>query len=201
MALSEISKIFRQDIEFIAGADKVSALPKLFLPEIAFIGKSNVGKSSLINSICNRKDLARTSHTPGRTQQLNFFSVANKFTIVDLPGYGFAKVPKIVKERWHLLIDYYLKNRSNLKMVNILIDARHGIKEPDIEMIKKVQSYGQKIQIVYTKLDKIKHTNELADEIQENLTSFGISCKVIYTSSKNRDGAKELQYSLVNCFK
>ena len=107
-------KIFRQEAKFIAGAAEIKQLPKISLPQVAFIGKSNVGKSSLINTICRRKNLAKVSHTPGRTQQINFFSIADKLVLVDLPGYGFAKVSAEAKERWENLILYYLRNSPDL---------------------------------------------------------------------------------------
>ena len=111
-------KIFKQEAKFIAGVARIDQFPKLFLPQVAFFGKSNVGKSSLINAICRRKALARVSHTPGRTQQINFFSIDNKLLITDLPGYGFAKAPKSERANWHKLISYYLENDTNLQLVN-----------------------------------------------------------------------------------
>src|SRR5690606_14140488 len=114
------AKIFRQEVRFIAGATKPNQLPKISLPQVAFVGKSNVGKSSLITTICQRKKLARVSHTPGRTRQINFFLIAEKLVIADLPGYGFAKVPAKEKQNWEKLILYYLQNSPNLKLVNML---------------------------------------------------------------------------------
>ena len=125
-------KIFSQDIKFIRAVDNIKQqYPKSHLPQIAFIGKSNVGKSSLINKLCNRRNLARTSNTPGRTRQINFFQIADKFLITDLPGYGFARVSQEYRKNWNKLIPNYLENNENLKLINILIDARHGIKEND----------------------------------------------------------------------
>ena len=201
MSAEGLSKLFRSEIKFIAGAAKVSQLPKIFLPEIAFIGKSNVGKSSLINTICNHRGLAKVSHTPGRTQQINFFSVLDKFVIVDLPGYGFAKVPLSVKERWEQLIIYYLQNRSNLKLVNLLIDARRGIKDNDREIAQQLISCNINIQIIFTKVDKVKLRDEIIIECEKFLASLGHSCNVICTSSRSKEGAKELQYSMAKCIK
>ena len=199
MATNKSAKLFQQEVKFIAGARTISQIPKLFLPEIVFGGKSNVGKSSLINSVCNRRSLARVSHTPGRTQQINFFSVGDKFILVDLPGYGFAKVPPAVKQEWEKLITHYLENSNNIKLVNLLVDARRGIKEHDIEVAKMLLSYNRPFQLVFTKVDKVKAKQDLLGLNKIFLESFGYSCNVINTSSKSREGAKELQLSFIKC--
>lgn len=196
MSTSYITKLFRQEAEFIAGAAKTWQIPHSSLPEIAFIGKSNVGKSSLINAICNRKSLAKVSHTPGRTQQINFFSLANKLILVDLPGYGFAKVPKNTKEQWERLIVFYLQNRTNLRLVNLLIDARRGIKEHDTEVAKLLLSYNKNFQIIFTKMDKINSRDELANSSKSFLESLSCSCNIVFTSARSKEGARELQLSL-----
>jgi GTP-binding protein len=199
MTASKSTKLFHQEVKFIAGAKNISQIPRLFLPEIAFMGKSNVGKSSLINSVCNRRSLARVSHTPGRTQQINFFSVADKFILVDLPGYGFAKVPHSVKQEWERLIMHYLENSNGLKLVNLLVDSRRGIKEHDIEVAKLLISYNRPFQLVFTKVDKVNFKEDLLHMNKIFLESFGYSCNVINTSSKSREGAKELQLSFAKC--
>ena len=201
MSAEGFSKLFRSEIKFIAGAAKINQLPKPSLPEIAFIGKSNVGKSSLINAICNNRSLAKVSHTPGRTQQINFFSVAGKFILADLPGYGFAKVPLSVKEQWEKLILYYLQNRSSLKLVNLLVDARRGLKDNDREIAQLLLSCNINLQIIFTKVDKIKLKDEIIIESENFLASLGHSCNVICTSSRSKEGAKELQYSMAKCIK
>lgn len=201
MSGESLIKLFRSEVKFIAGAARISQLPKLYLPEVAFIGKSNVGKSSLINSICNRNNLSRVSHTPGRTQQINFFSLGEKLTIVDFPGYGFAKVPLSLRQSWHKLILYYFQTRENLKLTNVLIDARRGVKDHDKEIIELLISYNVNFQIVFTKVDKINTDSEITNEINIFLASLGHSCNVIYTSSRSKLGAKELQYSLARCIK
>ena len=190
-------KIFRQEAKFIAGVARSDQFPKLFLPQIAFFGKSNVGKSSLINAVCKRKALARVSHTPGRTQQINFFNLADKMLIADLPGYGFAKVPKIQKANWEKLILYYLSNSENLQMVNLLIDARRGIKENDLTVMELLKSSGKTFQIVFTKADKVKNSDILITETAKSLETYGHSCNILITSSKNGFGSKELQFSMV----
>lgn len=197
-----VAKIFRQEVRFIAGATKPNQLPKISLPQVAFVGKSNVGKSSLINTICRRKNLARVSHTPGRTRQINFFLIAEKLVIVDLPGYGFAKVPAKEKQNWEKLILYYLQNSPNLKLVNMLIDARRGIKENDLKVIQLLHSYDKQIQLVFTKADKVKLKEGFEEEVKNYLASLGyLLCNIVLSSSKNGVGAKELQLSLAQYVK
>lgn len=201
MSHEGVTKLFRQEVKFIAGAAKISQVPKLGLPEVAFFGKSNVGKSSLINAICNHSGLARVSHTPGRTRQINFFSVNNKLIIVDLPGYGFAEVPLYVKRQWEILITHYLRDSVNLKLVNLLIDSRRGIKPPDVEIAKLLLSCNKDFQIVFTKSDKIAQRENLSITAKNLLATLGYSCNVIYTSSRSKEGARELQVSLAKCIK
>lgn len=191
------TKIFKQEAKFVAGVARIKNFPKLHLPQIAFFGKSNVGKSSLINTICKRKNLARTSHTPGRTQQINFFSIADKFLIADLPGYGFAKVPESQKIEWEKLIVHYLESENNLRLVNLLIDARRGLKDNDIAMIDLLKFYNKNFQIILTKADKEKINDEFLNSIKNQLEAIGALCNIIVTSSKNGAGAKELQISIV----
>lgn len=190
-------KIFRQEVKFVAGVARIGQFPKLHLPQIAFIGKSNVGKSSLINSVCRRKNLARVSHTPGRTQQINFFSIADKFLLVDLPGYGFAKVSKTQKENWDRLMTYYLETSQSLKLVNLLIDSRRGIKENDIDIMNMLRDFGKHFQIVLTKADKEKINAVYLADIKSFLAALGYSdCNILPTSSKSGTGIKELQNSM-----
>jgi GTP-binding protein len=190
------SKIFRHEAKFIAGAAEIWQLPKLFLPQIAFIGKSNVGKSSLINAVCRRKALAKVSNTPGRTRQINFFSIAEKLILVDLPGYGFAQVSASARASWEKLITHYLKNTGHLQLVNLLIDARRGIKENDLAVMGMLREFGRHFQIIFTKVDKIKITDQFIEDNKNYLATSGYSCRVIYTSSKSGEGAKEFQLSL-----
>ena len=196
MSTNNISKLFRKETKFISGAAKASQIPNYNLPEIAFVGKSNVGKSSLINTICNHGGLARVSRDPGRTQQINFFSVADKIILADLPGYGYAKVPIYMKQEWELLITNYLQNSINLKLVNLLIDARRGIKAHDAKIAQLLLSYNREFQIIFTKIDKVNSDKELINECKNFLASLSYSCNVICTSSRSNYGAKELQVSL-----
>ena len=191
-------KIFRQEAKFVAGVARIDQFPKLHLPQVAFIGKSNVGKSSLINSICRRKNLARVSHTPGRTQQINFFSIANKLLLADLPGYGFAKVSKAQKADWERLMTYYLETSNHLRLVNLLIDSRRGIKDNDIDIMNMLHDFGKHFQIVLTKSDKEKVNEVYIADIKNRLAALGFDdCHVVATSSKNGIGMKELQYSML----
>lgn len=196
--IAEGIKVFRQEVKFIAGVARIDQFPKLYLPQVALIGKSNVGKSSLINSICRRKNLARVSHTPGRTQQINFFSIANKLLLADLPGYGFAKVSKVQKIDWERLMTYYLEVSEHLGLVNLLIDSRRGIKDNDIEVINMLHDFGKNFQIVLTKSDKEKVNDAYLADINSRLTALGYNdCNIVVTSSKSGIGMKELQQSIV----
>lgn len=199
--MDQVTKLFRQEAKFIAGVANINQFPKSFLPEIAFVGKSNVGKSSLINIICNNGGLAKVSSSPGRTRQINFFTLAEKIILVDLPGYGFARVPVYVKQQWQSLISHYLQYSVNLKLVNLLIDARRGIKQNDQDIIKLLISCNRDFQIIVTKVDKVTSYENLAGNIQNFLASLAYSCNVIYTSSRSKEGAKELQFSLAKCLK
>lgn len=163
--MSNFSDIFHRPCVFLAGAQHFSHLPPCSLPEVAFIGRSNVGKSSLINGLIYRKTLARVSHTPGRTTQINFFCLDKHFYLVDLPGYGYAEVSKKVKAEWQDLIEFYLKERLTLKRVYILIDSRRGIGDKDKLMMKFLDVYAISYQIVLTKIDQLKESAK--QEVQE----------------------------------
>ena len=143
--------------DFVLGVAGLKQLPDYDRPEIAFAGRSNVGKSSLVNALTGRKSLAKTSNTPGRTQQLNFFNLGQgAMYLVDLPGYGYAKVSKSLVAEWTKLMRKYLRGRPNLRCVFILVDSRHGIKESDIELMKMLDETAVSYRIILTKTDKIK---------------------------------------------
>ena len=141
--------------EFITSAVKRSDYPEELLPEVAFAGRSNVGKSSLINTLVNRKHLVRTSSSPGRTQTLNFFRINNQVNFVDLPGYGFAKVPLKVKAQWKTMVENYLKNRKTLQLVIILVDIRRTPSSDDASLMRWLENFGIPFLIVLTKTDKL----------------------------------------------
>lgn len=187
-------KIFRKEIKFVAGAAKIGMLPKFHHSQIAFVGKSNVGKSSLINALCNRKDLARVSKTPGRTQQINFFNLSDHFILVDLPGYGYAKVSASEQKHWGKLITHYLFNSDKLKLINLLIDSRRGIKQHDIDVMDMVTENGVNLQIICTKSDEIKNQEELKLEIKQFIKDrYKLDIEPIFTSIKKKEGLGELQ--------
>jgi GTP-binding protein len=157
-------RLFAGSCDFVAGAATDDALPADSLPEIAFAGRSNVGKSSLINALTGRTTLARVSHTPGRTQQLNFFDLGHRLMLVDLPGYGFAQASKKDVASWTGLTRRYLAGRASLRRIQLLIDGRHGIKEPDRPIMTMLDEAAVSYQVVLTKTDKVA-PGELAERI------------------------------------
>jgi GTP-binding protein len=151
-------KLFSGPIEFLKSAPELQFLPDPTVPEIAFAGRSNVGKSSLLNALTNRNGLARTSNTPGRTQELNFFDVGDplQLRLVDMPGYGFAEAPKDLVRRWRYLMNDYLRGRAALKRALVLVDSRHGLKQVDREMMTMLDDAAVGYHLVLTKGDKVK---------------------------------------------
>mgnify|MGYP000010514103 FL=1 len=167
-------KLFSQPVKFIAASNSMQSLPEESVPEVAFAGRSNVGKSSLINSITGRKFIARTSQNPGRTQQLNFFEIGNEnFRLVDFPGFGYAKASKTSIQSWNRLIKSYIKYRSTLKRVLLLIDSRRGITAADKEAMDAFNKLAVSYQIILTKVDKIK-----AKELQFTIEKVKDECNV-----------------------
>lgn len=156
---------------FLAGAADPSRIPKSAFPEIAFAGRSNVGKSSLLNRLVGQHKLARVSKTPGRTQQINFFVVDDRLTFVDLPGYGFARVPLHVKEEWKALVEHYLTHRPNLRAVVVIVDVRRGVMTDDAQLIDFLGAHALPLIVVATKADKLgyndraRHVRFLAEQL------------------------------------
>jgi GTP-binding protein len=148
--------LFAQECGFVAGTETLERLPPPELPEIAFAGRSNVGKSSLLNALTGRKHLARVSNTPGRTQQINFFDLGGRLMLVDLPGHGYAKVSKSKVKGWTRLVDQYLRGRPNLQRVLLLLDAKVGIKDADETLMDLMDESGLSYQAVMTKADNLK---------------------------------------------
>ena len=149
-------KLFAGPCEFVSGAASVESLPPATRPEVAFAGRSNVGKSSLVNALTGRRTLARVSAKPGHTRQVNFFDLAERLLLVDLPGYGFAQVSRSMKETWQDLASAYLRGRPTLKRVCLLIDSRHGVKESDRETMRNLDSAAVSYQLILTKVDQLK---------------------------------------------
>ncbi len=194
--------LFKIPCTFVAGAQTIERIPQYPFPEIAFWGRSNVGKSSLLNSLIG-SHIARTSNTPGRTQQLNFFNLADKLILVDMPGYGFANVPLKIKYLWEELIAAYLHERDQLKCLYLLIDARHGFKANDIEIMNYLDKMGCIYQVVVTKADKISLAAhpKLKEAMEEVLqTHAAARPTVILTSAERKHGMYELQQSVAKIF-
>ena len=184
-------KRFQRKTEFVLGVAKLEQLPSDCLPEVAFAGRSNVGKSSIINAVTGQKGLAKTSNTPGRTQQLNFFNFDQSLYIVDLPGYGFAQAPEAQVRQWQKVIFAYLQGRVSLKRVFLLIDGRHGIKKVDEEVMEMLDKAAVTYQIVLTKADKVSQTQieEIQTNIEKTLNSHPAAYnRVLITSSEKRKG-------------
>ncbi len=197
--LEEGRKFFARECTFILGAAALVQVPDSDLPEIAFAGRSNVGKSSLVNSLTGRKTLARTSVTPGRTQQLNFFNIGGRLLLADLPGYGYARAPKSEVDAWTRLVKAYLMGRPQLRRVCMLVDSRHGLKTNDREVMKDLDEAAVSYQIVMTKADKVKPA-ELARTVEavsaEAATHAAAFPKISVTSSHEGTGLAELRAAL-----
>lgn len=198
--IAEANRIFAHECRFVLGAAKESDLPLSDMPEFAFAGRSNVGKSSLLNAILNRKTLVKTSKTPGRTQQINFFDLANRVMLVDLPGYGYARVQKTKILDWNKLINQYLRGRVQLKRVFFLIDSRHGLKPVDLKTMEMLDEAAVSYQVILTKIDKIKkqEQEQVLAETQEMIRKRPAAFpKVILTSSEKKWGLEELRVAIL----
>jgi GTP-binding protein len=202
-ALEEAArKLFSGPVVFLKSAPQLQHLPPPVLPEIAFAGRSNVGKSSLLNRLTNRGGLARTSNTPGRTQELNIFDVGDppRLRLIDMPGYGFAKAPKDLARRWRYLVNDYLRGRVVLKRTLLLIDGRHGIKDVDREVMKMLDDAAVGYRIVLTKTDKVKPTElaeveqRTAEEARRHPAAFP---EIIATSSETGAGMEKLRAAVL----
>ena len=195
-AIKQGNALFMRPCTFMLGVAWLEQLPDMQRLEIAFAGRSNVGKSSLINALFSKKDLARASATPGRTQQLNFFDLDSVLNIVDLPGYGYAQAPEKQVKTWNSLVFTYLKGRPNLRRVYLLIDSRHGIKDKDIEVMQMLDKAAVSYQIILTKSDKVK-----AVELEKTIANVkGIMNKhtacypeILVTSSEKKQGIEDVR--------
>jgi len=192
-------QLFRGDWTFLSAAGSIESLPKMFGIEIAFAGRSNVGKSSLVNALTGRKTLVRVSHTPGRTQELVFFTGDPVLRLVDMPGYGYAAAPKQKVEAWTDLIHAYLRGRANLMRVYVLIDARHGLKNTDEPALDVLGEAAVSHQIVLTKADQVKPAEleariaEIETQLAKRPAAFP---QVLATSSRTGQGVPELRAAI-----
>ncbi len=198
---AEADKLFSQPWTFVRGVPTLEFLPEADRPEIAFAGRSNVGKSSLINALVKQHGLARTSNTPGRTQELNFFTSEHAgFYIVDLPGYGYAKAPKDIVDAWGVVLRDYLRGRVPLRRVFVLVDARHGIKAVDHEIMNLLDESAVSFQAVLTKIDKLKPpaVPKVIAACEEGLKSHAAAFpQVLATSSAKSIGLDELRAAVL----
>jgi GTP-binding protein len=199
--IEEGRKLFAGDFRFIWAAPSIEALPPMAGIEVAFAGRSNVGKSSLINALTGRSALARTSATPGRTQELIFFEGPDKvnFRLVDMPGYGYASAPKTKVAAWTALIHQYLQGRGNLARVYVLIDARHGLKEVDLDVLKTLDRSAVSYQVVLTKSDQVKaaELSQRVGDVEAVLSTHPAAFpKVLATSAPTGAGLPELRAAM-----
>jgi GTP-binding protein len=192
-------KLFSGPCEFVAGAMSLDALPETRLPEVAFAGRSNAGKSSLINALTGRTKLARISHTPGRTRQINLFRLRDALVLADLPGYGFARVSKVEAAHWNALITGYLHARHALRRAVLLLDARRGIMTSDKEVMSLLDGAAVSYQLVLTKADAVKaaELKRVIEEVQSSASQHPAALAgIIATSARSSLGIAELRESL-----
>lgn len=191
--------LFAGETDFVKGVVAMDGLPTADRIEVCFAGRSNVGKSSLINALTGRKGLARASNTPGRTQEINFFTAGEEHYLVDLPGYGFANAPLAVVEKWQRLLKRYLSGRQNLRRAFVLVDHRHGVKPVDEEIMSLLDSSAVTFQCVLTKEDKVKAKDRerILDQVREKLSKHPAAFpELIVTSSEKGDGIETLRSTI-----
>lgn len=198
-AIEEGRKLFAGPCDFIKGVVAMDGMPPADRLEICFAGRSNVGKSSLINALTGRKSLARASNTPGRTQEINFFTLGERFYLVDLPGYGYAEAPKPIVEKWQALLRAYLSGRPTLRRVMLLIDSRHGIKSVDEEIMALLNRSAVTFQVVMTKADKPRGgaLETAIAQVKERLAKQPAAFpELLLTSSETGAGIEQLRATI-----
>jgi len=198
--IAEANRLFRHPCAFVKGVVSIAALPEGSLPEVAFAGRSNVGKSSLLNALVGQKALARTSNTPGRTREVNYFLLDERAYLVDLPGYGYARAPKSQVAGWNTLIEDYLKGRASLKRVFLLIDARHGLKKSDAPILALMDASAVSYQVVLTKADKLKapQVEKVAEQTAQELASHAAAHPdILVTSARKGEGLDALRAAIL----
>lgn len=189
-------KLFAGDVQFLKGVVAMSGLPPADRPEVCFAGRSNVGKSSLINALTGRKGIARASNTPGRTQEINYFTLGTSHYLVDLPGYGFANAPVAVVQKWQALLKTYLSGRASLRRAFVLIDHRHGVKAVDDEIMALLDRAAVTFQCVLTKSDKLRAPEQarVLDQVRQALAKHPAAYpEIVVTSSEKGDGLETLR--------
>lgn len=199
-----MKKIYWPNTEFKIGAATLEQIPDTYHPEIAFAGKSNVGKSSIINALCERNSLSRVSKNPGCTQQLNFFLISDSIYMVDMPGYGYAKKSKETKYNWEMLIRQYLSGRPNLKRVFLLIDSRRGISDLDIEIMKLLDDKAVPYQLTFTKVDEIKEPEKqklIAQVEKVSKKHLALHPQLLFTSSEKKIGIDDVRNEILSFIK
>ena len=193
--------LFAGPVDFVKGVTSMANLPPPDRLEVCFAGRSNVGKSSLINALTNRKNLARASNTPGRTQEINYFALGEEKYLVDLPGYGYAEAPKAIVEKWQRLLKQFLQGRQTLRRAFVLIDTRHGAKEVDEEIMKLLNKSAVTFQVVMTKSDKVNAATRAANlaQVQETLKKHPAAYpEIVMTSSEEGLGIETLRAIIAN---
>lgn len=199
--IEQARKLFAGPCDFYFGTADLGGMPPISLPEIAFAGRSNVGKSSLLNALTGRSSLARTSHTPGRTQQLNFFNLGGRLALVDMPGYGYAKVSKEKKKQWEGLIRGYLRGRPTLRGVFVLVDSRHGLKDVDREIMAMLDEAGVAYRLLLTKADEAEEAilATTKDTVQSEAKKHPAAFPLAHvTSARTGAGIAELRAAIVS---
>jgi GTP-binding protein len=194
-------KLFAGPCDFVLGVADLAQLPASSRAEIAFAGRSNVGKSSLVNALTGRSTLAKTSNTPGRTQQLNFFDLGEMLYLVDMPGYGYAKVSKTQVQEWTQMIRDYVRGRPSLRCVLILVDSRHGLKDTDLDLMKLLDEAAVLYRIVLTKADKVKseELEKTKAAIIKSIKKFSAAYPGVHATSANKNqGLDELRAILAS---